>query len=177
MKTFVILGMHRSATSLVAKGLSTIVHLGKDEEMLPPQADNPDGFYENMRFMDLNNRILASAGGSWLEPPDEDKILAVKDDFKAEIIELVNEHNHYDYWGWKDPRTSLTIRLFHDYLTNPHYIACYRNPVEVANSLQIRKSPPMSMEKAIKVTMEYNMRIVKFLIDKHLKINQNETRR
>ena len=33
------------------------------------------------------------------------------------------------------------------------------------------------MEKAIKVTMEYNMRIVKFLIDKHLKINQNETRR
>lgn len=176
MKTFVILGMHRSATSLVAKGINTIVHLGKDEEMLPPQQDNPEGFYENMKFMDLNNRILSKAGGSWLEPPSEENILALKDEFKSEIIDLINEHSQYNLWGWKDPRTSLTIRLFHDYLTNPHYIACYRNPVDVAHSLQRRKNPPMSMQKAIKVTMEYNMRIIKFLIDKHLKINENETR-
>ena len=52
MKTIVVLGMHRSATSLIAKGLDAVCHMGDD--MLEPAKDNPEGFYENKRFLDLN---------------------------------------------------------------------------------------------------------------------------
>lgn len=168
MKTFVILGMHRSATSLVAKGMSNIIHLGHVNDLLPPQADNPEGFYENMKFMDLNNRILFKAGGNWLEPPSHEAILKVKDEFQDEIKALVNEFSGYELWGWKDPRTCLTISLFHEHLTNPHYVSIFRNPHEVANSLNKRNQ--ISKQKAIRLCLEYNFRIIKFLNEKHLKL-------
>ena len=44
MKTFVVLGMHRSATSLVAKGLDNVIYLGDQSDMLDPQKDNTEGF-------------------------------------------------------------------------------------------------------------------------------------
>ena len=45
MKTFVVLGMHRSDTSRVSKGLSgENVHLGDD--MLEPDVHNPLGYHE-----------------------------------------------------------------------------------------------------------------------------------
>tara|TARA_R100000908_G_scaffold64192_2_gene47227 strand:+ start:1391 stop:1918 length:528 start_codon:yes stop_codon:yes gene_type:complete len=175
MKTFVILGMHRSATSLVAKGLNNVIYLGEDDDMLPPQEDNPEGFYENNKFIDLNNEIISAAGGNWLEPPSEKAILSVKDEFTPKIKKLISEFNDTgDYWGWKDPRTVLTIRLFHPYLINPHYIACFRQPLEVAKSLNKRNM--ISIQKGLRTAMEYNFRIIKFLNDKHLKIDNHETK-
>jgi len=167
MKTFVILGMHRSATSLVAKGLNTIVHLGDEENMLPSAPDNPEGFYENTRFLELNDEILHKAGGNWLEPPAEEKIIEQMPFFRSRIETLIKEESAgHSIWGWKDPRTSLTIRLFHPYLTNPHYIACFRTPEDVAKSLKTRNG--YSLFKGINCTLEYNHRIIKFLSEVHL---------
>ena len=95
MKTFVILGMHRSATSLVAKGLNNVIYLGEDDDMLPPQEDNPEGFYENNKFIDLNNEIISAAGGNWLEPPSEKAILSVKDEFTPKGMERPKNSINY----------------------------------------------------------------------------------
>ena len=169
MKTFVVLGMHRSATSLVAKGLDNVIYLGDQSDMLDPQKDNTEGFYENTKFIELNDKILNAGGGNWLEPPSEKSILSLKGRFDSEIKELIDSFNSKgQIWGWKDPRTSLTIRLFHPFLTNPHYIACFRNPLEVAKSLNKRNM--ISIQKGLRTTMEYNFRIIKFLNEKHLKI-------
>lgn len=173
MKTFVILGMHRSATSLVAKGMDNVIHLGDEEDMLPPAPDNPQGFYENKKFIELNDEILFAAGGNWLEPPAHEKILEVESRFEKPIKTLLREESYAsDIWGWKDPRTTLTIELYHKHLENPHYIACFRDPIQVAESLNKRNG--YSLQKGLTCALEYNYRLIRFLSEKHLKMPKHE---
>lgn len=55
MKTIIVLGMHRSATSLVAKGLANEIDIGVKMISIP---DNPQGHWENTNFINLNEAIL-----------------------------------------------------------------------------------------------------------------------
>lgn len=164
MKTFVVLGMHRSATSLVAKSLHSEISMG--DKLLPPTSDNPLGYFEDEEFMQLNIKILRRAGGDWRNPPSEDKILQVADLFESRIRAIVEERNSRGInWGWKDPRTTLTIRLYLPYLVNPHFVSCFRDPQEVAASLVRRDSHFFTQEKALALANEYNQRLLKFLAD------------
>lgn len=36
---------------------------------MPPAADNPDGFWEHLRFVRLNDEILSTVGAAWDLPP------------------------------------------------------------------------------------------------------------
>jgi hypothetical protein len=158
-KTFAVLGMHRSATSLVAGGLDKRgVNMG--ENLLPADAGNPEGYYENVEFMNLNQRILSAAGGSWKNVPDREDILSVEDQFTDAIQRLVTKHQD-DLWGFKDPRTTLTIELFLPYLENPHFITCFREPEEVGKSLKRRDG--MDVERGKELADTYNSRVLDFL--------------
>ena len=165
MKTFIVLGMHRSATSLVAKSLHHEISMG--ERLLPAiPNDNPLGYYEDIEFIQLNDKILRKAGGDWRNPPSEEKILQVADRFDSRIRSILQERYSYGVnWGWKDPRTVLTIRLYLPYLINPHFISCLRDPQEVAASLVRRDSIFFTQEKAVALANEYNQRLLKFLAD------------
>lgn len=160
MKTFIILGMHRSATSLVAKGISTIIHVG--DQLIPPSPSQPEGHYENIKFVNLNDEILKEAGGSWDKPPCEEAILATKALFQDKIQRLLaQESEGKELWGWKDPRTILTIKLYLPYIESPHIICCFRDIDEVAKSLSIREGFSESFCKDL--ANIYNRRLVKFL--------------
>lgn len=165
IKTIVVLGMGRSATSLVAKALSHEIFMG--DKLLPPAPDNPHGFFENTRFVELNDAILAAAGGSWSDPPPEKDILGQSHRFNDRIRELIREEQREPLWGWKDPRTALTIRLYVPHLTNPHFVCCFRDPHDVALSLRRRNG--FSIEKGIALARNYNRRIIEFLSDCHLR--------
>lgn len=165
MKTFVILGMHRSATSLIAKGLQEsgvdmgVRHINKNKH-------NPHGHYENYSFINLNDHILKVAGGSWDKPPSEAAITALAGDHRITEtikcgIKLYSEGR--ELWGWKDPRTCLTIRLFEPYLVNPHYIFCFRQPEDVAISLEKRGC--VDFEDGVALALEYNNRLKAFAND------------
>ena len=157
-KTFIILGMHKSATSLIAGGLNNFgVNMG--EKLMGGDEWNKIGYFEDMEFFRLNEEILKAAGGSWYEPPSERKILALKKEFGPKIKKLVEKKS--GLWGWKDPRTTLTIKLYLPYLKNPHFICCFRDPKEVARSLS--KTQGISTEKALKLAGIYNKRLLKFL--------------
>ena len=161
MKTFVVLGMHRSATSLAAKGLhDSGVHMG--EEFLSANGHNPQGYYENIEFVKLNDDILEAAGGSWFMPPGETAILLQYQNFKTRIEELVKKSSDgYELWGWKNPRTTLTIDLYLSYLVNPHFITCFRDKHEVAESLCKRDN--FIYQYAVTLVEEYNRRLLRFL--------------
>ena len=59
--------MHRSGTSAVSGVLDILgVDFGKD--MVPPSYDNPKGFFENQKVLDLNEDILSALGLSWDYP-------------------------------------------------------------------------------------------------------------
>ena len=47
MKLFVVVGMHRSGTSIVSRLLNLLgAHLGPEDDLMPPKPDNPTGFWE-----------------------------------------------------------------------------------------------------------------------------------
>lgn len=161
MKTFIVLGMHRSATSLVAKGLAQAgINMG--EHLLGAHPSNPYGHWEDVEFISINDRILQIAGGSWDNPPEPDKILGAGVVLSGELSEMMARKNQPGlHWGWKDPRTTLTARCFMPYLQEPHFITCFRNPLQVARSLNARDGMPV--EQGVKLAGTYNQRLIEFL--------------
>ena len=70
-ETFIITGMHRSGTSLVARFLHLSgVDMGK--EWIDPNEDNPLGYFEDADFVSLHQRILARNN------PTRDQVMWIK---------------------------------------------------------------------------------------------------
>lgn len=159
MKTVVVLGMHRSATSLVAKGLAGEISMGTT--MLETQPCNPNGFYENKYFVEMNEILLANAGGTWDHPPKRTDIIVANVHMKESIKALVRREQCRPIWGWKDPRTVLTIDLYMPFLVNPHFVCVYRDPHDVAQSLLRRGD--MGYMEGLALCVDYNWRIADFM--------------
>lgn len=147
-RQIVVLGMHRTGTSLVASILHALgINMG--DEMLGPQLGNPHGHYECLEFLKLNEQILEAAGGSWGFLPPQQSILEVEPEFREQIRFLVKYYDERnEIWGWKDPRTCATIPLYHDHLTNPTYIICTRPKDDVVYSLYRRHNPQYEFQPA-----------------------------
>jgi hypothetical protein len=158
IKSIIILGMHRSGTSMVAGVLARLgVNMGR--ELMPPNRGNPTGYYENMDFVKLNREILGHQDNSVLPIPSSQEIINKKDKFGEQIKKIIKK-SQSSLWGWKDPRTCLTIELFLPFLTNPYFIICQRNPLAIARSL--KKRDGLSVEMGIKINEIYNQRITNF---------------
>ena len=115
-------------------------------------------------MVELNDRILKAAGGSWFSPPSIREILAVGPQFQKEIARTLGVIKGDNLiWGWKDPRTALTFDLFAPYLTSEdlHFIVCFRHPRRVAESLVKRNGGDISFWEDL--AREYNERIIEIL--------------
>jgi hypothetical protein len=145
------LGMHRSGTSVVSRMLNLLgVYLGTPQSVSDIDANNPKGYWEHRPVVVLNDAILARFGGRWDEPPafppswPHDPRLQ---DLREKARQLLTEHFEAEpVWGWKDPRTCLTIPFWQDLIGSMRYVMCVRNPGAVVASLTRRDG--MSSEKA-----------------------------
>jgi hypothetical protein len=135
-----IAGMHRAGTSMVARVLRICgLDLGADEHFAPAAPDNTEGYWEDLRFVAMNDRILDAFGGAWdVAPalPDGWVQDARLDPIRREAEALAA--TRVEPWGWKDPRTSLTAAFWRDVLPGLRFVVCVRNPLEVAASLRAR---------------------------------------
>jgi hypothetical protein len=168
--TVIILGMHRSGTSLIG-GILQCLDVNLGEEQLGKDWSNPRGHFEDVDFLTLNTKILASAGGSWSDPPRYSDILSLKGDFQHDIRELIqkrNETNSERSWGWKDPRTSLTIDLYLPFIQQPFFVWCQRDPAAISRSLQKRNQ--IQPTRALELVEYYNEQISNF-IQRNLDLN------
>ena len=61
----VVLGMHRSGTSAITRGLSALgVPLGNN--LMPPMLNNNDkGFFEDLEINELNTELLTALNRDW----------------------------------------------------------------------------------------------------------------
>lgn len=139
----VVLGMHRSGTSLIAKGLDALgVYLG--EKFVPTRSDNPKGFWENERIVELNNNILSYLGINLFGTKliSESEIKAIPDEYYSKAISIINSLQTKNVFGFKDPRTArlilFWIKVFQSLNLNVKYIIVIRNPTSVAYSLNKR---------------------------------------
>ena len=136
-----IVGMHRSGTSMVAKLLQQAgLNLGDEPDLMPPAAENPEGFYEHLGFVRINDEVLNVAGAGWDCPPPAgfDWDDGALDPFRAHARCLAAPLQERLPWGWKDPRTSLTLPFWRSALGPLRTVVVVRNPLEVVSSLHRR---------------------------------------
>jgi GT2 family glycosyltransferase/glycosyltransferase involved in cell wall biosynthesis len=153
-----VLGMHRSGTSLVTRMLNVLgVYLGPDGHLMKPQEDNPRGFWEHQLITDLNDAIFARLGGSWDEPPmfspGWESAPGLADLRRTARAVIREDFAAAECWGWKDPRTCLTLPFWRRLLPAMRYVLCFRNPVDVAYSLHRRNG--FSAEKSTRLWLTH----------------------
>ncbi len=167
-KNIIVLGMHRSGTSMIAGVLQKLgVNMGRD--CIGASVNNPFGHFEDIDLIALNQKILSAVDADWKHPPLREAIYSLKDKFNQPIKQVFNQ-NRDRLRGWKDPRTSITIELLLPYLNNPYFVVCRRSKQAVKGSLQERSLIEFDGGQ---LWQEYNQRIDNFF-DHHPNLKKIE---
>lgn len=140
----IVLGMARAGTSATMRMLNILgVSIGPEERLLGAIDDiNRRGFYEHYAIMRLNTELLRRLGGSWRRPPplaprwESDPGL---DDLREQATTILErDFAGEPLWGFKDPRTSLTLPFWRPLIGPACFVICHRHPLEIAASLKHR---------------------------------------
>ncbi|MGH1432826.1 MAG: sulfotransferase [Lewinella sp.] len=132
----VLLGMHRSGTSLTANWLHHCgLHLG--DRLLTHDESNPTGHYEDIDFLQLHKDILEDNKTDYTYAGETPLQLSAYHRARAKAM-VTYKHQLHHQWGWKEPRTCLFIELYQELLPQAKYIVLVRHPDKVINSLMQR---------------------------------------
>ena len=136
------------------------LYLGPKDALMPPQEDNPDGFWEHLGFVALNDELLNELGGAWDLPPKTSENLSDErlDPLRMKAQLLIEGFHSAQIWGWKDPRNSLTLPFWEDLLPGLKTVIIVRNPLEVAYSM--RKRNGTSYAFGLRLWEVYNRRLI-----------------
>ncbi|NTV13323.1 MAG: glycosyltransferase [Desulfobulbaceae bacterium] len=141
----IVLGMHRSGTSTITRGLQVLgVALG--ERLIAPKPDNPKGFWEDRDVVALNIEILEALGHSWhsLAPILPEEFAGpIIGELKTRAEELLRHRlSTCACYAFKDPRLPRLLpfwqEVFAQLPARVSYVVAYRNPLSVAKSLAAR---------------------------------------
>ena len=148
-ESIIVLGMHRSGTSVVA-GLVSILGAYAGADLMKPTKDNPKGYYENTSVYVLNKRILSENSVNW----DDDSFSC--DDIKQNKFEeyvlaakevIKDQLKYAKKIVIKDPRICILFPIwkeaFKELNTQVKVLLVYRSPLEVAQSLKKRDNMPL----------------------------------
>ncbi len=146
-----IIGMHRSGTSMVTRLLEQQgLFVGRK------LAANHEASFFNKR----NSWLLASAGGRWDTPSTFEHVLSDQEglvlatDYLRDClsspttVEFLGVWRYLrcrtlfalaEPWGWKDPRTTVTLPLWLSLFPNARVLHVIRNGIDVAESLYKRQ--------------------------------------
>ena len=155
-----ILGMHRSGAALTARVLDRLgVSFGDQHELFAPGGGDSSGHWELPEIVALNDELLAALGGSadapptppdgWerspeLEPLRERASALIQDRFAGE-----------QWWGWKDPRNSLTLPFWRQVVSGIRCVVCIRSPIDVAQSLRAEDNGTAGLEQHVSNWVRY----------------------
>jgi len=158
----IVTGVHRSGTSMVAGILSNLaIPMGEGAQM-NPAPENPEGFFERIDVMQLNDSILKKLGGSWQAPPNlgpESWFSIDQNLFSHYRSSLDLFSGSFNSWFVKDPRISLILPMWDRLaLTNLSLIFAVRNPQAVAQSLHLRNG--LSHRRALALWWFYNQQLL-----------------
>jgi len=156
----IILGMHRSGTSLAAMTLSQMgLFFGEQADLLPPDEDNPAGFWERQDVLRLNRKVLRRCRCRWdmvsgFDPARVGRRTMAM--FRQRANEIVGELNRHGQWGVKEPRMCVALPLWTPLLDRPACVFVIRHPADVARSLERRNGIPV--EAGLALWELYNIR-------------------
>ncbi|HXF05368.1 MAG TPA: sulfotransferase [Blastocatellia bacterium] len=155
----ILMGMHRSGTTMLARLLDQLgLFLGHEVE------EN----HEAVFFLRLNDLLLSRAKATWDHPaPFRDFLknpelveMTVRclraDLLSVKVRRYLGWWGYLRYgsvtrldrpWGWKDPRNVFTLPLWLRLFPRARILYIYRNGVDVAHSLQVRERAYFAWQK------------------------------
>lgn len=155
----IVLGMHRSGTSMLTRMLEQLgLFMGAGKE------SNDEARF----FLDLNRWIMREAGGDW-DHPAPARLLVDQDDARrllaGQVERLMRTPRVIRYtgrarwlrgrtpwgaggpWGWKDPRNTFTLPVWMEVFPRARVLHILRSGIDVANSLRVRERASYSPER------------------------------
>jgi len=164
----VVLGMHRSGTSAITRGLKVLgVDLG--DNLLPAESGNNEkGFFEDATITAYNEELLADLGHAWdsLVPISPEELNSpITQSHKVRAIEHLREKvADIKCFGVKDPRMSRLLpfwqEIFVELGLKVSYVVAFRNPKNVAHSLVKRND--FEVEKGYFLWLEHMLLSLKY---------------
>ena len=146
--TLILLGMHRSGTS-VATGLLGLcgAWVGDQQELTGAGKENPKGFFERRDIRNICDNLLLSTDADWWKVSDfhasmvPDEALAKLGPEFGHIVFGLKKHGTCVI---KEPRLCLLFPILAEFVKFPVIVHTIRNPVEIAKSLRTRNNFAMS---------------------------------
>mmetsp|Transcript_826 Transcript_826/g.1309 ORF Transcript_826/g.1309 Transcript_826/m.1309 type:complete len:445 (-) Transcript_826:74-1408(-) len=165
---FVLLGMHRSGTSMLSGLLVTGMGYNVGGPLIEPNFDNEKGFFERIDVVLQNDEFFhhQNMGWSW-NVRDYDYKLALKHKRSGDVkfkqgekaLRFLNDPSNAP-WLQKDPRMSIALKTWLELLnTEPAAVFTYRHPLEVAMSLKKREDN-FSPLHGLRLWIVYNQRAI-----------------
>ncbi|MEM9170553.1 MAG: hypothetical protein AAGC56_12985, partial [Pseudomonadota bacterium] len=154
----VILGMHRSGTSALTRGVQVLGAALGDRLMAGRAGDNDKGFFEDLDIYRLNETLLRRCGTSWrgLEPLDGAAFAGEAfADLRAKAADLLaRKLDGLDGpFAVKDPRLCLLMPFWRavcgDLGVSCDYVVALRHPADVARSLEKRNGAAIPVGLAL----------------------------
>lgn len=145
-----VAGMHRSGTSALTRAIN-LAGVPLPSNLMPPSAtENADGFWESQELMHIHDAALRSLKSDWKDPreiPGEwFDSRASADARRALSAWIENEMRGKDCLLVKDPRICRLLPLWQTVCISMGIenftVIPFRNPVEVARSLNTRNGFP-----------------------------------
>jgi len=162
-RAIVVLGMHRSGTSVVT-GVLRLLGIDVGPHLLEARADNKSGFWEHAGVVELQDQLLAALGTNWYQiflPPEHWLDLPPVKEFQEKLAAvLLRDFSGKPFWALKDPRI---CRLLPAWMPVLERLKCRltclfvaRHPLEVAGSLA--KRDLFTREAALQIWLDHNLR-------------------
>jgi len=151
MGPIIVLGMHRSGTTLLAEILADLgVFIGNDTNV----------HNESKIIFKLNESILRISHAHWDNPQLVENLIADETSFGETVGFIGKKVGSYEFiyrywgfhnvllikfrakkrlWGWKEPRTTVTFPVWNKNFPDAKYIYIHRNGIDVAQSLLKRE--------------------------------------
>lgn len=149
-----VLGMHRSGTSALAR-IVNFLGAALPRHLVPANESNPRGHWEPARLVAIHEQLLASLDSSWDDwraPPLRWRDNDSASKFGGKIQQAIDEeYGNAQLIVLKDPRLCRTLPYWMSVLEKTGIrsapIIIVRNPLEVAESLRERDG--ISFEKSM----------------------------
>ena len=149
----IVLGMHRSGTSAIARLLNLMgAYFGGEKISTGASAENEKGFWERLDVRALNDSMLHNANCDWDRITELD-LDAIPEDFvnayHRSARDIVLNLDAHRPWFIKEPRLSILLPLWRPALELPFCVHVFRHPLEVAHSLKARNGIPIKVGLAL----------------------------
>ena len=149
----IVLGMHRSGTSAVARLLNLMgAYFGGENISTGASAENEKGFWERLDVRALNDSMLHNANCDWDRIAELD-LDAIPEDFlnayRRTARDIVLNLDAHRPWFIKEPRLCILLPLWRGALELPFCVHVFRHPLEVARSLKARNGIPIKVGLAL----------------------------